>query len=274
MIKAGLIGAGRISKAHLNALRDLEDKFKVIAIADPVLENAEALSQKYEIENVYTNAHVEAGLCSYNREMPEEINRVLIDHVSGILFCPTKNAVKNLEREEFKNIINNGELIDEAFVFKYIALFKAVVINVGDIMYDTLIMCLNIAKEKSDILDHLNLKSKEYYLITVHRAENTDNQEKLKNILEALSEISKIKPVIFPVHPRTQELLKNLSVKINSGLKLIDPVSYFDMLTLEKNAEIIFTDSGGVQKEAYWLKVPCITLREDSISGGYKWPLK
>lgn len=242
-------------------------------------------------------AHIEAGLRSYNREMPEETNRVLADHCSDILFCPTENAVKNLKKEGFTNIINNGKLVKVSSKSPIVnhqssnltsprtadlcggergrvrgklpnnlITQSPIVINVGDIMYDALLMCLPIAEKKSKILKKLDLKPKEYYLATIHRAENTDNTERLINILKALIEISKHKPVVFPAHPRTKKvILSNMLLSTcYSQLRIIKPVSYLDMLILEKNALKILTDSGGVQKEAYLLKVPCITLRDET----------
>ncbi|MCL0067049.1 UDP-N-acetylglucosamine 2-epimerase (non-hydrolyzing) [Thermodesulfovibrionales bacterium] len=209
-------------------------------------------------------AHIEAGLRSYNKEMPEEINRVLTDHISTILFCPTKTAVKNLEKEGLMNIANNGKLIDD-FILLPQPLSLPAVLNVGDIMYDAMLMSLKIAEKRATILETRNLSSKGYYLATVHRAENTDNKERLTSIVEALIEISKDKPVIWPIHPRTKKQLEKYSFKIqNSKFKIISPLSYFDMLILEKNAYRILTDSGGMQKEAYWFKVSCITLRDET----------
>ena len=207
-------------------------------------------------------AHIEAGLRSFNKCMPEEINRILADHVANILFCPTENAAKNLQREGFNNIFNNGRLIGNIHKLPSFRKSEAIVFNVGDIMYDAMLICLKIAEEESGILTTLDLLPKTYYLATVHRAENTNNIEQLNSIVEALLEIGKKSPVIWPIHPRTRKLLKD-SV-FPSRLRLIKPVSYFDMLILEKNAKKILTDSGGVQKEAYWLKVPCITLREET----------
>ncbi len=212
--------------------------------------------------------HIEAGLRSYNKNMPEEINRVLTDHCSDILFCPTKTAVKNLEKQGFINIVNEGKLIGNNFYsdLRLLTYNLPLVINVGDIMYDAFLMSLEIAEKKSTILSTLDIEPKSYYLITVHRAENTDNPDKLINILEALIEISKQNPVIFPIHPRTKKALSSLALPqpLPSRLNIIDSTSYFDMLILEKHAIKILTDSGGVQKEAYWLKVPCITLREQT----------
>ncbi len=205
-------------------------------------------------------AHIEAGLRSYNNKMAEEINRVLTDHCSNILFCPTENAVRNLRKEGFTNIITNRKSINSS------SLQFPIAINVGDIMYEALLISLEIAERKPTILEKLKLKEKGYYLATVHRAENTDDKHRLKNIIEALIKISKNKSVVFPIHPRTRKNLKLFKL-LSRGLEqvnLTDPISYFDMLILEKNADKILTDSGGMQKEAYILKVPCITLREET----------
>jgi len=187
-------------------------------------------------------AHVEAGLRSFDKRMPEEINRVLTDHVSDLLFAPTETAVKNLHNEGIKEGV-------------YLT---------GDVMYDALLYNIKIARKKSRILEELGIKPKEYLLVTVHRAENTDNRENLENIIEAFIESDEL--IVFPAHPRTQKYLKTyrLMEKIENAANiiLIPPVGYLDMLVLEENAKKILTDSGGVQKEAYFLKVPCITLRD------------
>ena len=202
-------------------------------------------------------AHVEAGLRSYNRRMPEEINRLITDHLSTFLFCPTAQAVQNLLKEGIKD--GEGKIVK----------------NVGDVMYDSILYYSKIAEIKSTILKDLGLltlntqNSKlithNYYIATLHRAENTDDPKRLKSVLKALNEIGKEAPVILPLHPRTKKMMKiyNLSPDIHR-IKLIDPVSYLNMLTLEKNARAILTDSGGVQKEAYWFKVPCLTLRDET----------
>jgi len=185
--------------------------------------------------------HVEAGLRSFDRKMPEEINRVLTDHCSDLLFCPTKTAVENLKREG----ITGGVYLT------------------GDVMVDALKENINIAEQKSKILKKLDLKRKSYYLATVHRAENTDNFNRLKNIVDAFC---KIENLVFPCHPRTERSLKKFGLwdMLQSTVNIIKPIGYLDMLVLEKNAYKILTDSGGVQKEAYILKVPCITLRENT----------
>ena len=219
-------------------------------------------------------AHVEAGLRSYNRTMPEELNRILTDHLSTSLFCPTAQAVKNLSKEGIKD----GKTI--------------LVKKVGDVMYDSVLYYSELAGKRSTILKDLNLVSQKselrhaprrvhgspvphmvqgavripnYYLATLHRAENTDNPKPLKSILSALNEIAKDVPVILPLHPRTKKMIKaNRFFSEAQGIKLTDPVPYLDMLKLEKHAKAILTDSGGVQKEAYWFGVPCFTLRDET----------
>jgi len=189
-------------------------------------------------------AHVEAGLRSFKKSMPEEINRVLTDHVSSLLFCPTRTAVNNLKKE---GIIKGIHLV-------------------GDVMYDSLLDHLKLAEKESKIMKKLNLRKSGFYLVTVHRAENTDIQENLKKIAEIVTNLDK--KVVFPIHPRTRKKLSefNLLDRLLSkhDMVLIDPVSYLDMLVLEKNSRYVLTDSGGVQKEAFFLKIPCLTLREET----------
>jgi UDP-GlcNAc3NAcA epimerase len=212
-------------------------------------------------------AHVEAGLRSYNRIMPEEINRLLTDHLSTLLFCPTRQAVRNLAREGIKN---EG---------------RRMVKRVGDVMYDSVLYYSNQAEEKSTIFKELNLFSPDdiytpnsklktqnsglltpnYFLATLHRAENTDDPRRLRSILRALDEIGKDTLVILPLHPRTKKMMETYHLfSFSRRIKLIEPISYLDMLTLEKDAKAILTDSGGVQKEAYWFRVPCFTLRDET----------
>lgn len=186
-------------------------------------------------------AHVEAGLRSYNRAMPEEINRVVADHLSDLLFCPTDISIQNLATE---GIIKG-------------------VHHVGDVMYDALLYFSSIAESKSDVLDLFGLESSDYVLLTLHRPSNTDSPATLLQIISALTQLEKF-TFVFPVHPRTQKAIKNLGIRLPKNLLVTDPVGYFDMLTLEKNAAKILTDSGGVQKEAYLFKIPCITLREET----------
>ncbi|MBW2568668.1 MAG: UDP-N-acetylglucosamine 2-epimerase (non-hydrolyzing) [Deltaproteobacteria bacterium] len=201
-------------------------------------------------------AHVEAGLRSFNRDMPEEHNRVLTDHCSDILFCPTETAVKNLKNEGFTNIVTNSSpLIPNPYSLPLVT-------NVGDTMYDAVLQFSEIARKQSTILEDLGLTSKQYLLATVHRPYNTDIPENLQSILSAFLEIDE--PIIFPVHPRTRQKLTGLTAHQVKNLNCISPVGYLDMLMLEKNARVILTDSGGMQKEAYWFGVPCVTLRDET----------
>ena len=185
--------------------------------------------------------HVEAGLRSYNKEMPEEINRILVDHSANLLLCPTKTAVENLKRE---GIVEGVYLT-------------------GDVMVDAQRDCLSIAEKKSQILEELGLEPRGYYLTTIHRAENTDNPERLRDMVSALNDLG---DVVFPCHPRTEKCLKEAGIwtSLSDQIKVIKPLGYLDMLVMEKNALKIVTDSGGVQKEAYLLGVPCITLRNET----------
>ena len=197
-------------------------------------------------------AHVEAGLRSFNREMPEEHNRVLTDHCSDLLFCPTQTAVDNLAREG----ITQGVHL------------------VGDTMYDAVLQFAEIARQRSTILQDLGLKPKSYLLATVHRPYNTDIPENLCNILAVLAEIEE--PIIFPIHPRTRQRIVEFGLdnprsetytehsRSIRNPKLIEPVGYLDMLVLEQHARMILTDSGGMQKEAYFFGVPCVTLRPET----------
>lgn len=198
--------------------------------------------------------HVEAGLRSYNRSMPEEQNRVLTDHISTLLFCPTQTAVENLKREG----ITEG------------------VYCTGDVMYDAVLQFLELSEDRfgacggvSKVLKARNSKGecvhlfpKEYYLATVHRAENTDDAEKLKGIFDALGKLNK--PVVVPMHPRTRKILGNATTTLAPNIVVVEPVGYLLMLYLTANAYMVLTDSGGLQKEAYFLRTPCTTLREET----------
>ena len=189
-------------------------------------------------------AHVEAGLRSYNRCMPEEHNRVLTDHCSDMLFCPTETAVRNLSKE---------------------GIFSKVMM-VGDTMVDSIRIFSKKAKERSKILINLGITAKSYLLATVHRAENTSSTNKMNNIIEGLIAIDE--PIIFPVHPRTRKAIEEMGLMPKlldcNKIKMIEPIGYLDMLVLEENAKMILTDSGGIQKEAYIYGVPCVTLRDET----------
>lgn len=185
-------------------------------------------------------AHIEAGLRSFNRSMPEEINRIIADSISDILFAPSFIAIENLKKE--------GLEVNTYFT--------------GDVMYDALLDNLEIAKSKSNILSKLNLESKNYILVTLHRPYNVDDLNVLKNILSAFSEIEE--QVVFPVHPRTKSIIEANNFSIASNIIVTEPLGYLDFLTLESSALRIITDSGGVQKEAYFLGIPCLTLRPET----------
>jgi len=189
-------------------------------------------------------AHVEAGLRSFNRQMPEEHNRVLTDHCADLLLCPTSTAVANLLKEG----ISRGVHL------------------VGDVMYDAALMFAAQASQESTILEDLGLGERGYLLATIHRPYNTDDPARLRSLLETLSLLGE--PVVFPAHPRTRQRIAALGlegmVRGSKRLRLIEPVGYLDMLQLERSARMILTDSGGIQKEAYFFGVPCLTLRPET----------
>ena len=184
-------------------------------------------------------AHVEAGLRSFNNKMPEEINRILTDRLSSWLFVPSEKSVENL---------NNEGIHKNIFV-------------VGDIMFDAILMFKELASKRKNHTEE-DLTIKKYFLATIHRAENTDNEKNLKEIFDSLSLIDG--EIIIPLHPRTNEKIKKYGITPSKNIKVINPVGYLDMIKLMENAKIILTDSGGIQKEAYYLNVPCITLRNET----------
>jgi len=191
--------------------------------------------------------HVEAGLRSFDKRMPEELNRIVADHVSRLLACPTKHAVENLRKEGIVRGVH----------------------HVGDVMYDAALVFGRIAESTSKVLATSRLQSKSFYLATVHRAENTDVPRRLEGILAALAELAREAcPVVLPLHPRTRACVKRYGYErllaANPAILAIEPVSFLDMILLEKHAKLVLTDSGGVQKEAYFHGVPCITLRDET----------
>lgn len=186
-------------------------------------------------------AHIEAGLRSFNRKMPEEINRVVADHLSDLLLCPTKASVDNLRDEG----ITEG------------------VYHVGDVMYDATLAAASRAAEQSDVLHRLELEPKGFALATVHRAENTDSPSQLRKIMAYLSAAAAGQKVVLPLHPRTCIAMNKIGL-VPERVQMIDPVGYLDMQQLISNASLVLTDSGGVQKEAYFHKVPCVTLRDET----------
>ncbi|MFY9085535.1 non-hydrolyzing UDP-N-acetylglucosamine 2-epimerase [Aliarcobacter cryaerophilus] len=183
-------------------------------------------------------AHIEAGLRSFNMKMPEEVNRILTDRVSNILFCPTDTAIQNLKNEGYENL-------------------DCKIVKSGDVMQDGAMFYKKLA-----IKPNIQIK-KDFILCTIHRAENTDVETRLKNIFEALNEIAKEKQIILPLHPRTKKILENLKLDI-SNFTIIDPVGYLEMVWLISNCNFVMTDSGGLQKEAYFFEKQCITLRDET----------
>lgn len=189
--------------------------------------------------------HIEAGLRSYSREMPEEINRILTDHCSDFLFAPTKTAKEIL--------IGEGIPKNKIFV-------------TGNTIVDAVYRNLKLAKRKSKIFKKLNLEKEKYFLVTAHRSENVDNKERLKGILNGLKLISQEfnLPIVYPIHPRTKKRIKRFKLGVPKGIKLIEPIGYLDFLQLEANAKLVLTDSGGIQEETCILKTPCVTLRDNT----------
>jgi UDP-GlcNAc3NAcA epimerase len=185
-------------------------------------------------------AHVEAGLRSFNKKMPEEINRILTDHVSDLLFVTSNSAKLQLMKEGIENNVH----------------------IVGDIMYDAILKYKEIATYKSQILKNLHLDKNNYIVSTIHRAENTDFRDKLESIFSSFSKINS--QIVLPLHPRTKKKIEEYSIAVSQNIQIIDPLGYLDMLNLVQNAECVFSDSGGLQKESYYLGVPCLVLREES----------
>ncbi|MBI9042711.1 non-hydrolyzing UDP-N-acetylglucosamine 2-epimerase [Lutibacter sp.] len=197
--------------------------------------------------------HIEAGLRSFNMKMPEEINRILTDRISDLLLCPTDSAIDNLVNEGFENMPSK-------------------IVKSGDIMKDAVEYYSQFSQEKSTIISDLNLKKNEFVLATIHRQENTDDLVNLNSIFAGLETIGNEKTVVLPLHPRTKAILK--ANNLNFNIKIIDPVGYFDMLELLKNCNLVVTDSGGLQKEAFFNKKHCIIAREETewielVSNGF-----
>ncbi len=187
--------------------------------------------------------HVEAGLRSFNMAMPEEINRILTDRISDVLFCPTDLAVENLRKEGFDH-------------------FPCTIVQCGDVMEDAASYYAQVAESRSDILAKLNMEKDGYILATIHRAENTDDASNLANITNAINQIHQTVPVVVPLHPRTRKLLAQHGLPLHAIT--IEPVGYFDMIQLIKNSRLVMTDSGGLQKEAFFFNKYCVTLREQT----------
>ncbi len=212
--------------------------------------------------------HIEAGLRSFNKSMPEEINRIVCDHCSTLLFTPTKAGLENLKREGFS--IDEGG-VSTGSTTAVPTIDNPKVYHCGDIMYDNSLHFANIAEEKTDIIQRLELAGKPFILSTIHRDSNTDHPERLSAIFRSIIKLSEECQIVLPLHPRTAKLVKtnldeNLQKQILNcqNIKLIPPVSFLEMIALERHAQLIMTDSGGVQKEAYFFKKPCIILRPET----------
>jgi UDP-GlcNAc3NAcA epimerase len=207
--------------------------------------------------------HVEAGLRSFNRRMPEEINRILTDHLSTMLFCPCEAACQNLAKEGFDNIVNDGALLSENDIKHISRQEKPAVVNVGDVMVDALQMVQDDLEVPVEFREKLSDGG--YIVLTLHRAENVDDRERINSLLKAMADSSF--PIIFPIHPRTKARISafGLNSQINKfPFRLIEPLGYKEMLGVVGGASLIITDSGGLQKEAFMLGVPCITLRTET----------
>jgi UDP-GlcNAc3NAcA epimerase len=203
--------------------------------------------------------HIESGLRSFNKKMPEEVNRILCDHVSTLLFSPTKSGFNNLLNEGFSKENSNKASADHPNIY-----------HCGDVMYDNSLYFSKLSDENSDILEKLKLRNEKFILATVHRNDNTDSKIKLTDLFSTFLEIAEIHQlkIILPLHPRTSKMMDLLldskllkKIQESNLLTIIDPAGFLDMIVLEKNSELIITDSGGVQKEAYFFKKPCIILR-------------
>jgi len=185
-------------------------------------------------------AHVEAGLRSFNMNMPEEVNRILTDRISTVLFCPTQSAVDNLKQEGYENL-------------------DCRIIKSGDVMQDGAMFYSDLAQKPQDLS-----VEEGYVLSTIHRAENTDNDERLKGIVEALNTIAEDSCIVLPLHPRTRKILKAKKYTLSKNIQIIEPVGYLQMVWLIQHSSMIMTDSGGLQKEAFFFKKPCLTLRDET----------
>jgi UDP-GlcNAc3NAcA epimerase len=229
----GAMTGQMIEKIEEVALKEKPDWIMVYGDTNSTLAGA-IVASKLHIKL----AHIEAGLRSFNMKMPEEVNRILTDRVSQLLFCSTDTAVENLSNEGFNN-------------------FECKIIKSGDVMQGGAIFYKSLA-----VKPNVEIKQ-DFILCTIHRAENTDDENRLKSIFEALEEISKDKQVILPLHPRTKKILENLKLDINN-LTIIEPVGYLEMVWLIDNCDFVMTDSGGLQKEAFFFEKQCITLRDET----------
>ncbi|MDD5585708.1 MAG: UDP-N-acetylglucosamine 2-epimerase (non-hydrolyzing) [Alphaproteobacteria bacterium] len=234
-------GHGQMTGRMLEAIEGILEKEKpdwVLVYGDTNSTLAGALAA---VKLHFKVAHVEAGLRSFNRAMPEEINRIVTDHVSTLLFCPTKTSIANLAAE---GILKGVHMV-------------------GDVMFDAALHAKDYSRSHSQIIQKLGLKEGEYALATVHRAENTDNRESLKAVIDYLQRAASACPVVLPLHPRTRKAAADFNIDLK-GLIVCEPVGYMDMARLLDGCKMVLTDSGGVQKEAYFHRKPCVTLRSET----------
>jgi UDP-GlcNAc3NAcA epimerase len=234
----GAMTGRMLEKIEAILIKEQPDRVLVYGDTNSTLAGALA-ARKLHIDVI----HVEAGLRSFNIEMPEELNRILTDRISTVLCCPTDNAVANLQAEGFDR-------------------FDCRVIKTGDVMQDAVLFYSKRAASCSTIIDRLGLAEAEFALCTIHRAENTNDVARLASIVSALNSISRKMRVVLPLHPRTRNFLEKSTVKLE--FSTIEPVGYFDMLELLKHTQIVLTDSGGLQKEAFFFGKPCVTLRDET----------
>jgi len=244
----GAMTGQMLEKIEALLLKEQPDAVVVYGDTNSTLAGALA-AQKLQMKVV----HIEAGLRSFNMQMPEEVNRILTDRISSLLLCPTDTAIENLEKEGY-------------------AVLKIEYSKCGDIMKDAVSHYSKNSSQKSDIITRLGLRENNFVLATIHRQENTDSLENLKNIFEGLTEIHGDKKVVMPLHPRTKNILA--THKLEYPIEFIDPVGYFDMLELLKNCNLVVTDSGGLQKEAFFNKKFCMVAREQTewvelVENGY-----
>lgn len=244
----GAMTGQMLEKIEAVLLDEKPDAIVVYGDTNSTLAGALA-AQKLQIKVI----HIEAGLRSFNMKMPEEVNRILTDRISSLLLCPTHTAIDNLKKEGYNQLDTQ-------------------VVNCGDIMKDAVAHYSKVSNQKSNIINELELKNNEFVLATIHRQENTDSLSALTSIFEGLTEIHKNKKVVMPLHPRTKNILEKNNLKY--PITFIDPVGYFDMLELLKNCNLVVTDSGGLQKEAFFNKKHCIVAREQTewvelVSNGF-----
>lgn len=236
MLNHGAMTGRMLEKIEQILIDDLPDLVLIYGDTNSTLAGALAASKLH-----IPVAHVEAGLRSFNMKMPEEINRILSDRISDFLFCPTQTAINNLKQEGFEKFTNR-------------------IILSGDVMYDSVLFYSELAEQNSKIITDLNLKN--FILCTLHREENTDNLHNLSSIIDALNIINKKTPIVLPLHPRTKKLLNHNKIKME--FHPIDPVGYLDMMQFLKHCSLVVTDSGGLQKEAFFFKKNCVTLRNET----------